>query len=98
MTSPLPVDWTIERVRAVSGDDSATALPTERLVLVEERIGGQPAYEPVRPELVETILQFHGLCLVGIEGEWYMGDLQPDGSIACWGSYGTDLQAAIRSL
>jgi hypothetical protein len=98
MTFPLPAGWTIERVRTVSGDDSATVLPTERLVLVEKWTEDQSDYEPVRPELIETILEFHGLCLVGIEGEWYMGELEPDGSIACWASYGTDLQTAIRSL
>jgi hypothetical protein len=98
MTSSLPAGWTIERVRTVSGDDSAAVSPTERLVLVEEWSEHQSAHAPVPADLVGTIIQFRGLCLVNIEGEWYMGTLQPDGSIACWGSYGSDLQEALRSL
>ena len=98
MTSSLPEGWTIERVRTVSGDDSAAVSPTERLVLVEVWAEHQSAHEPVPADQVGTIIQFHGLYLVSIEGEWYMGILQPDGSITCWGSYGTDLQEALRSL
>ncbi|MEU0007442.1 hypothetical protein ABZ079_24965 [Streptomyces sp. NPDC006314] len=31
-------------------------------------------------------------------GEWYMGHLDPDGSVGCWASYGPDLAEAIRNL
>lgn len=98
MTSSLPTGWTIERVRTVSGDESAAVSPTKRLVLVEERTEHQSAHEPVPAGVVGTIIEFRGLCLVSIEGEWHMGTLQPDGSVACWASYGADLQEALRSL
>ncbi|MFE9107578.1 hypothetical protein [Actinomadura geliboluensis] len=98
MTSSLPAGWTIERVRTVSGDDSAAVSPTKRPVLVEEWTDHQSAHEPVPADRVGTIIQFDGLCLVSIEGEWYMGALQPNGSVACWASYGADLQEALRSL
>jgi len=46
------------------------------------------------------VLAFHDLCLVqaGDDGQWYMGLLRDDGSVACWASYGPDLAEAIRGL
>lgn len=93
MNSELPAGWTIERVRALSGDQSATLLSFDRLVVVE--VGGQGDYEPLRPDV---ILAFHKLCLVRDDGEWFMGRLDQDGSVICWASYGSDLAEAIRSL
>ncbi|MFJ8210337.1 hypothetical protein [Streptomyces sp. NPDC096033] len=93
MNSGLPVGWTIERVRALSGDPSAAALSFGRLVVVE--VAGQGDYEPLRPDV---ILAFHELCLVRDDGEWFMGQLDDDGSVICWASYGSDLAEAIRSL
>ena len=49
----------------------------------------------------ECIVSFAGLCLVrvGRDDGWYMGNLdEQDGSIRCCGSYGPDLEHAIRSL
>ncbi|MDX3538545.1 hypothetical protein PV721_30200 [Streptomyces sp. MB09-01] len=93
MTSHLPTGWTIEQVRTLSQDRSATALSLDRLVVVEEP--GRSAYTTLRPEV---ILGFHDLCLVLDGGEWFMGRLDTDGSVVCWASYGPDLTEAIRSL
>ncbi|GHE31144.1 hypothetical protein GCM10018784_80090 [Streptomyces hydrogenans] len=93
MNSGLPAGWTIERVRALSKDPSAVPLSVDRLVVVET--AGQGDYEPLRPDV---ILAFHELCLVRDDGEWFMGQLDDDGSVICWGSYGSDLTEAIRSL
>ncbi|WP_241253672.1 hypothetical protein [Streptomyces sp. W1SF4] len=89
----LPVGWTVERIRALSGDRSAAPLGLDRLVVVEER--GRSDYETLRPEV---ILAFHDLCLVLADGEWFMGQLDTDGSVVCWASYGSDLAEAIRGL
>ncbi|MFF7459365.1 hypothetical protein [Kitasatospora sp. NPDC008115] len=66
MNTNLPDGWTIERVRSVSGDAEAEALTLERLVVV-----GRP----------DAILSFHDLCLARADGEWYMGQLDTDGSL-----------------
>ncbi|MFI5666238.1 hypothetical protein [Streptomyces sp. NPDC051704] len=93
MNAELPTGWTIERVRALSGDPSATALSIDRLVVVE--VAGQDGYESLRPDV---IIAFHELCLVRDDGEWFMGELDQDGSVICWSSYGSDLAEAIRGL
>lgn len=48
--------------------------------------------------LRSVILVFHELCLVQDDDEWFMGQLDHDGSGICWSSYGSDLAEAIRSL
>ncbi|WP_328959859.1 hypothetical protein [Streptomyces virginiae] len=93
MNSGLPAGWTIERVRALSGDRTAAPLSFDHLVVVE--VAGQGDYEPLRPDVM---LAFHELCLVRDDGEWFMGQLDDDGSVICWASYGSDLAEAIRSL
>ncbi|MFJ4778098.1 hypothetical protein [Streptomyces sp. NPDC088762] len=80
-------------MRALSGDPSAASLSIDRLVVVE--VGDQGDYEPLPPDV---ILAFHELCLVSNDGEWFMGQLDNDGSVICWASYGSDLAEAIRSL
>ncbi|MFG2668332.1 hypothetical protein ACGFY6_29365 [Streptomyces sp. NPDC048387] len=92
MNSELPAGWTIERVRALSGDASAASLSFDRLVIVE--MAGKGDYEPLRPDV---ILAFHELCLVRDDGEWFMGQLDDDGSVICWASYGSALAEAIRA-
>ncbi|MFD7232655.1 hypothetical protein [Streptomyces sp. NPDC059881] len=89
----LPAGWTIERVRALSGDPSAVSLSFDRLEVLEAAAQGD--HEPLRPDV---ILAFHELCLVRDDGEWFMGQLDDDGSVICWASYGSDLTEAIRSL
>ncbi|MFF7082186.1 hypothetical protein [Streptomyces lavendulae] len=93
MTSHLPTGWTIEQIRALSHDRSATPLSLDRLVVVEGP--SRSDYTTLQPEV---ILGFHDLCLVLHAGEWYMGQLDTDGSVACWSSYGPDLAEAIRGL
>ncbi|MFD5421779.1 hypothetical protein ACFWJT_27560 [Streptomyces sp. NPDC127069] len=93
MNSELPAGWTMERVRALSGDPSAVSLSFDRLVVLE--VAGQGDYEPLRPDV---ILAFHDLCLVRDDGEWFMGQLDDDGSVICWASYGSDVAEAIRGL
>ncbi|MFF4102840.1 hypothetical protein [Streptomyces sp. NPDC001903] len=80
-------------MRALSGDQSAATLSVDRLVVVE--LPGQDDYESLRPDV---ILAFHELCLARDGGEWYMGQLDDDGSVICWSSYGSDLAEAIRGL
>ncbi|MFH8590554.1 hypothetical protein [Streptomyces rimosus] len=45
------------------------------------------------------MLSFHGLCLVQIahDPDWYMGDLNDDGSFHCW-SVCDDFSEAWRGL
>jgi hypothetical protein len=92
VNSGLPADWTIQRIRALSADPSATLLPLDRLVVVEDVENG---YTPLRPGV---IIAFHELCLVEEDGEWFMGLLDAGGSVTCWASYGPDLAEAIRCL
>ncbi|WP_042384051.1 hypothetical protein [Streptacidiphilus melanogenes] len=93
MNADLPDGWTIERVRSASGDAEAVPLSLERLVVVEQH--GHVDYEVLQPDL---ILSFHDLCLARADDEWYMGQLDTDGSLICWASYGSDLVEAIRGL
>ncbi|MFD4915017.1 hypothetical protein ACFWNR_17540 [Streptomyces virginiae] len=80
-------------MRALSGDRSAAPLSYDRDVVVEA--AGSGAHEPLHPDV---ILAFHELCLVRDDGEWFMGQLDADGSVTCWASYGSDLAQAIRCL
>ncbi|MEU3723235.1 hypothetical protein [Streptomyces sp. NPDC031705] len=93
MNADLPDGWTIERVRSVSGDAQAELLSLQRLVVVEQV--GSADYDVLQPDV---ILSFHGLCLARADGEWFMGELDADGSLVCWASYGSELAEAIRGL
>jgi hypothetical protein len=74
----LPDGWTIDRVRRASGDSEATALSLQRLVVLERH--SNLDYIPLQPDV---IISFHDLCLVSADGEWFMGDLEADGSVSC---------------
>ncbi|MFD4904752.1 hypothetical protein, partial [Kitasatospora purpeofusca] len=93
VTADLPDGWTIEQVRRASGDAEADLLSLERLVVVEQHDSAD--YDVLRPDF---ILSFHGLCLARAGGEWFMGELDTDGSLICWASYGPDLAEAVRGL
>lgn len=54
-----------------------------------------PRYVVDQPDL---ILSFHDLCLAEAGDEWFMGQIDTDGSVVCWASYGPDLAEAIRGL
>ncbi|MFE2599972.1 hypothetical protein ACFXCZ_26360 [Streptomyces sp. NPDC059396] len=87
----LPAGWTLEEIRKVSGDQEATSLDTDRVVMSWPTRGDR-----LHPEIV---LGFHGLCLVKAvnDDDWYMGSLNDDGSVTCWSVYG-DLYEALRGL
>lgn len=56
--------------------------------------------EDAAPIEANIIIDFLGLCLVeevGYEGEWQMGQMDDNGSIYCWGSYG-NIKEAIMGL
>jgi hypothetical protein len=89
----LPEGWTIDQVRRVSGDVEATGLSLDRHVALEEH--GTEDRTLLQPEI---IISFHELCLVSADGEWFMGNLAADGSVACLATYGSDLGQAIRGL
>jgi hypothetical protein len=88
-----PDGWDIERIRARAGCDVEVLSCDRRVVLDIPEHGAQSLK-------AEWILSFGGLCLVrSIEApDWYMGLLDRDGSITCWGSYGTELGEAIDGL
>ncbi|MFE5009233.1 hypothetical protein ACFRJ3_32135 [Streptomyces sp. NPDC056696] len=88
----LPLGWTLQQIRDVSGDREAVALAPDRSV---KWVGFGEAHEMPRPEIV---LGFHSLCLVKpVDDDWCMGSLYDDGSIDCWTAYG-DLHEALRGL
>lgn len=92
--SELPAGWTVERLRAVSGDRTAVPISPDRPVQIAEgTLGGE--LTALRPDLV---LAFGVLCLVREDGEWYMGSLNDDGSVICWAGYGDNLEEALRGL
>lgn len=93
MNTELPDGWTIERVRLTADDDAAQLLTLDRRVTVTWY--GHRDHEVLRPDLV---ISFTGICLARADGEWFMGELDADGSLVCWSSYGTDLERAIRGL
>ncbi|MCE4948939.1 hypothetical protein LVX13_38505 [Streptomyces albulus] len=93
MDADFPDGWTIGRVRSVSGDAEAVLLSFERLVVVEQY--GAADYDVLQPDV---ILAFHDLRLARADDDWFMGQLDADGSVVCWASYGPDLAEAIRGL
>ncbi|WP_051709023.1 hypothetical protein [Streptomyces sp. NRRL S-350] len=93
MNPNLPDGWTIERVRRASGDAEADRLSLERLVVVARYDSAD--YDVLEPDL---ILSVGGLCLARVGDEWFMGEIDVDGSVICWASYGPDLAEAIRGL
>lgn len=56
--------------------------------------------QKVIPIEAKTIIDFSGLCLVeevGCEDQWQMGQIDENGSIYCWGSYG-NIREEIKGL
>ncbi len=89
----LPNGWDLDRVRFESGDPNAQILEIVSQVLLVD--GNE--YIELEPAI---IVNFSGRCLLRIADDtaWYMGSLQDDGSIVCWGSYGDDLGEAIKAF
>ncbi|HZL04379.1 MAG TPA: hypothetical protein VFE45_02980 [Coriobacteriia bacterium] len=82
-------------------------MPTSgRTVRETEDVHNPPLPQNLADELLNpsVILSFSGLCLCLVRPQgsavgWWMGQLDADdGSIACWGDYGPDLEDAIRAL
>jgi len=90
----LPEGWTLERVREVGQlRDEPRLLDRSTKVTLDTPTG----LREVEPSIV---LECGGLVLVldASEGDWLMGQQSEDGSIVCWGSYGDDLESALRGL
>jgi hypothetical protein len=93
----LPNGWTIDRIRTLL--PNARLLPLDTYVVV---LAGDD-YDEIKPIVIvgeggdregETVLLVEEGC-----SDWLMGIFdKSDGSIVCWGSYGDDLEAAIRSM
>jgi hypothetical protein len=91
-------EWDVTRIRTESGDKNAHFIdgPVQASTYSRQE-EGRPVYEPLR---VKRVLAVGGLFLIEAEGEsddWYMGQKAKDGTIQCWGSYGT-LRDAIQGL
>ena len=88
----LPLGWTLQRIRDVSGDQEAVVLDPNRAV----KWVASDAHEVLHPEVV---LGFHSLCIVKPvdDDDWYMGSLYDDGSVDCWTAY-ANLYEALRGL
>jgi hypothetical protein len=91
-------EWDIARIRSESGDENAHFLDRQVQASIYARHEeGRSVYEPLR---VRRALSVGGLFLVEAEDEpddWYMGQIAKDGTIQCWGRYGT-LRDAIHGL
>ncbi|MFI0976270.1 hypothetical protein ACH4SP_04470 [Streptomyces sp. NPDC021093] len=86
-----PAGWTLQQIRDVSGDTRAEVLSPDRSV-----VHCDAPDEVLHPTLV---LGFGELCIVKVshDDDWYMGSLNDDGSVLCWGVY-DDLHEALRGL
>ena len=95
---PVSEEWNIARFRSESSDEQVHFVDGQvQAAIYVRQEEGRPMYEPVR---VKRALAVGGLFLIEAEDEpddWYMGQMAKDGSIQCWGRYGT-LRDAIQSL
>ncbi|MGK5553022.1 hypothetical protein ACSNOI_15525 [Actinomadura kijaniata] len=95
MRARLPDGWTIERVRAVSGDRAAVLLPAEQVGAVR-LVAPDPEHGVVlRPDLV---IGFGGSYLLRVRRDWFLAFRDGDGTIFGYANQGSDLEEALRSL
>jgi hypothetical protein len=89
----LPEGWTLQRIRDL-GVREVRLLDPEGRYVVEDCIDDYVQLDPT------VIIDCGGLCLVHDrdDGHWHMGQEDDDGTIVCWGGYGTDLGDAIAGL
>jgi hypothetical protein len=89
----LPIGWSIDRIKSLGVKDVVIRDPREHYVVTI-------VYDDLEEMEPAVIIDCGGLCLVRPqnEPEWYMGQLDADGSIVCWASYGSDLENAILAL
>lgn len=88
----LPDGWTLERIKDMG--IAAPVIVTRSVTVME--CGVDDVFE-LAPRVV---LDRGGICLAlnDESGDWHMGQWDDANTIACWGSYGTDLEYAINAL
>jgi hypothetical protein len=62
-------------------------------VTIETGSGARPIECSVLIDCGDLVLAFDP-----VERDWLMGQQADDGTVACWASYGTDLDFALKSL
>lgn len=91
---PLSIEW----IRDFSFCKDANFLLPSEVNVFYNHINSNVNDENAVPIEAKTIIDFSGLCLIeeiGCEGEWQMGQIDDNGNIYCWGSYGTIKDAII---
>lgn len=91
MTMILGEGWTIERVRSHSGDATAELLSLDRSAFLDDG-------NHLVPLIPRAIVKVGGLILLRHDEDWYMGELDDDGTVVCWSAYAPDLGDAINAL
>lgn len=94
--SPLSIEW----IRDFSFYQDAKFLVPGEVNVFCDYFNPNGNGEDAIPIEAKTIIDFSGLCLVeevGCEGQWQMGQIDENGSIYCWGSYG-NIKEAIKGL
>lgn len=87
----LPEGWTLERIKDMG--IPAPAIVMREVTVSEDRVGGPVELAPM------VVLDLGGdYCLALTDDGWHMGQWHDANTIACWGSYGTDLEYAINAL
>jgi len=92
--SPLSIEW----IRDFSFCKDAKFLRPYEVNVFGNCLNSNANSEDAVPIEAKTIIDFSGLCLVeesGYEGEWQMGQMDDNGNIYCWGSYGSIKKAII---
>lgn len=93
---PLTIKW----VRDFSFCNDVRFLNPEDVKVFCQCVDSESEEKKFEQIEVKTIIDFSGLCLVeeiGCEDDWQMGQMDTEGSIFCWGYYGT-LKEAIKGL
>ena len=93
---PLTIEW----IRDFSFCKVARFLNPQEVKVFCELVNSESQQRRMEAIDVKTIIDFAGLCLVeeiGEEDDWQMWQLDSDGSIYCWGNYGS-LREAIKAL
>ncbi|MER7753615.1 DUF4419 domain-containing protein [Kitasatospora sp. NPDC097643] len=90
----LPEGWTVERVREVSGVESAVLLGTDGIVVEDLRTGTEPGR-------AVALIRFVMGSLFRLEGDenWYFGLLDPrTGVVSRGNALGTDLASVLPKM
>jgi len=94
--SPLSIEW----IRDFSFCKEAKFINSIDIEVFGEWIDSESNERKLDKIEAKTIIDFTGICLVEevcCDDEWQMGQINENGSIICWGNYGT-LKDAIRGL